>query len=787
VISPLTKKLLRDLWRMRTQGLAIALVMASGIAIMVMSFGAMRSLTDTRDAYYDRYRFAELFADLRRAPLYAAEKIAALPGVAAVDARIVNYVTLDIPGLEQPAIGKFVSLPRYGPPRTSDIVLRAGRLPRTGSDEAVISENLALAHKYQPGSRLLATINGRKRTLTIVGIALSPEFIYVLGPGQLVPDDRSFGIFWLDRFTLEAAYDMRGAFNNISVAIMPNASEADIISGIDRVLDPFGGTGAYGREDQLSHAFIQQELDQLRTIATILPPIFFGVAAFLINMIMSRLIDLEHEQIGLLKAFGYTNRAVGWHYAKFTLVIAGGGAALGIAAGLFLGARMTTMYADYFRFPFLYFRIDTGTAMLSVAVALASAMGGTAGAVLRAVRLAPAVAMVPPPPTSYRQTLIERLGLDRLISEPSHMILRHIERWKLRSFLTVIGIALSGAVLVVALFMFDAIDEMVDGTYFRINRQDATVVFYLPRSMGSIFEVRHWPGVRRAEPIRLTPARLRHAQISQRVAIHGLDEEASLTRLLDGKGREVSVPPQGIVLSDKLASLLKVQQGDQVAVEILEGMRRKTNVTVAAVVSEYVGITAYMNLDALNRLTGEAVGISGAQILFDPAETNAFFAALKRTPATGIVTLREPAIAAFRETLARSMLIIITFYAGFASVIAFGVVYNTARIALSERGRELASLRVLGFTKGEVAYILLGELAVFVVLALPVGSAIGYGLAWILSSAMETKLFRVPFVVDASTFGTAMAILLASSALSLIAVARRLGRLDLLAALKAPE
>jgi putative ABC transport system permease protein len=786
-MSPLTKKLLRDLWRMRTQAVAIALVMACGIAIMVMSFGAMRSLSETRDAYYDRYRFANVFADAKRAPMSAAAKIAAIPGVAAVDARIVHYVTLDIPGLEQPAIGELVSLPRSGPSYTNAIVLRTGRLPRTGSDETVMSENLALAHGYQPGSTLQATINGRKRVLSIVGIALSPEFIYTLGPGQLVPDDRTFGILWLDRFTLEAAYDLKGAFNNVSVATMPNASEPEVISRIDAVLSPYGGTGAYGRDDQLSHAFIQQELDQLWTVATLLPPIFLGVAAFLINMIMSRLIDLEHEQIGLLKAFGYSNRTVGWHYLKFTLVIAMLGIAAGTAIGLILGIRMTTLYADYFRFPFLYFRIDPAIYFLSIGVALAAVVAGTASAVMRAVRLAPAVAMVPPPPTTYRQTLIERLGLDRYISEPTHMIVRHIERWPVRSLLTVLGIALSGAVLVVAFFMFDAIDEMVDNTYFRINRQDATVVFYEPRSTSSIFEVAHWPGVRRAEPMRQTPARLHNAQMSQRVVIYGVDEQASLKRLLDTNGRPIVVPRQGIVLSDKLAELLGVRQGDQIAVDILEGARRKTSAVVASVVSEYIGISAYMNIDALNRITGEAVGISGAQVLLDPQETAAFFAALKRTPATGIVTLREPAIRAFQETLARSMLIVISFYVGFGAVIAFGVVYNTARIGLSERGRELASLRVLGFTKGEVAYILLGELAVLAIVALPFGGVFGYGLAWIMSSAMETKLFRIPFVVERATFGTAALILVASAILSLIAVVIRLNRLDLLAALKAPE
>ena len=783
----LEKKLWRDLWRIRAQAVAVALVMACGVAVMIMTFGAMRSLSESRDAYYDRYRFADVFAQLKRAPLYVADKITAIPGVASVEARIVHYVTLHIPRLEEPAIGQLVSLPRDGHARNNDIVLRVGRLPPRGSDEVLMSENLATAHGYHPGDRVSATMSGRRRTLTIVGIALSPEFIYVLGPGQLVPDDRTFGILWFDRFTLEAAYDLKGAFNNVSIGLMPNASEPEVIAQTDAILSRYGSTGAYGRDDQLSHAFIQQELDQLWTMARLIPPIFLAVAAFLINIIMRRLIELEHEQIGLLKAFGYSNAAIGWHYLKFTLAIGALGIVIGTGGGLALGIQMTTIYAEFYNFPVLLFRTDPTIFLLASGIALLSVLAGTWSAVLQAVRLAPAVAMAPSPPTHYRERLIEKLRLDRFMSEPTHMIFRHIERWPLRSMFTAIGIAASGSILLMSFSMFDAIDEMVDSAYFRINRQDATVRFFEPRSEKAVFEIARWPGVREAEAVRQVPARLHRAQVSQRVGIVGLSPGSSLTRLLDASGRPIVMPPQGIVLSDKLAELLNVKRGDTIDIEILQGTRRTTSVAVAQVASEYIGTSAYMTIDALNRLAGEESGISGAQLLVDPEQQSNFFAALRRTPGVGIVTLRLPAITAFRETLAQSMLIVIFFYVGFGSVIAFGVVYNTARIALSERGRELASLRVLGFTKGEAAYILLGELAVLILLALPVAGVFGYVLTWYLSSAMETKLFRIPFVLESSTFGVGASIMIASTVLSLVAVARRIYRLDLVAVLKARE
>jgi putative ABC transport system permease protein len=783
----LEKKLWRDLWRIRAQAVAIALVMACGIAVMIMTFGSMRSLSESRDAYYDRYRFADVFAQLKRAPLYVADKLATIPGVASVEPRIIHYVSLEIAGLEESAIGQLVSLPRGGRARNNDIVLRMGRLPRRGSDEVLMSENLATAHGFHLGDRLTATMNSRKRVLTIVGIALSPEFIYVLGPGQLVPDDRTFGILWFDCFTLEAAYDLKGAFNNATIELMPNASEAEVIAQADAILNRYGSTGAHGRDDQLSHAFIQQELDQLWIMASVIPPIFLAVAAFLINIIVRRLIELEHEQIGLLKAFGYSNAAIGWHYVKFTLAIGAMGVLIGLAGGLALGVRMTTIYTQFYHFPVLLFRTEPAVFVLATGIALVSVLAGTWSAVLQAVRLPPAVAMIASPPTHYRETLVEKLGLDRFMSEPTHMIFRHIERWPLRALLTTTGIAASGGILLMSFFMFDAIDEMIDSAYFRINRQDATVQFFEPRSAKAVFEIARWPGVRTAEAVRLVPARLHRGQASQRVGIVGLGVGHSLTRLLDKSGQPIEMPPYGIVLSDKLAELLNVQRGDTIDVEVLQGTRRTTSVAVAQVASEYIGTSAYMAIDALNRLAGDESGISGAHLLIDPAREADFFAALQRTPGVGIVTSRTMAITSFRETLAQSMLIVIFFYVGFGSVIAFGVVYNTARIALSERGRELASLRVLGFTKGEVAYILLGELAILILVALPIAGVFGYVLTWYLSSAMETKLFRIPFALENSTFGMAALIMIASTVLSLVAVARRVFKLDLIAVLKARE
>ncbi|MBI1238601.1 MAG: FtsX-like permease family protein [Alphaproteobacteria bacterium] len=783
-MKALDAKLFRDLWRIRLQALAIALVIGCGVAVVIMSFGAMRSLSETRDAYYDRYRFADVFAKLKRAPLTLVDDISALPGVARAEPRIVHYVTLDIPGLDRPAVGELVSLAEEGKAALNAILLKEGRYPRPGHGEVIVSENLAEAHGWHPGAAFQGILNGRKRTLVVSGIAQSPEFVYILDPGQLVPDNKTFGILWMPREELEATFDLDGAFNQISVTLMRGASEPDVIERMDNLLAPYGGTGAYGRDEQLSHAFLDQELQQLRTIATLIPPIFLGVASFLINIILSRLVETEREQIGLLKAFGYGAGEVGWHYLKFALVIVIGGLAIGAAVGLWMGVQMTTLYQQYFRFPFLYYRIDPFVLLASFAVSLAAGMLGTIGAVRAATRLSPAVAMAPAPPATYRRSLFEFIGVAQWIPAQTQMIIRHIERWPLRALTTSLGVALSGGLLVMTFYFFDAIDELIDSYYFRSNRQDATVDFLEPLDPRAVGEVGRMPGVRLAEPLREVPVRLHFEHREKLVRIYGILPNTTLKRFIDVDGKSFDVPPEGIVLGDHLSRTLGAQVGNTIRTDILEGRRGVGEVRVAAIVRENVGLSAYMEADALNRLIGEGPAVTGAQIMIDPTQTSAFYGTLKETPATGMVMLREPAIASFRDTLAKNMLVVISFYVVFGVTITFGVVYNAARIMLSERARELASLRVLGFTRGDVAYILLGELALLVAVALLPACALGYLLSWVMSHAMDTDLFRIPLVVRPSTYATGVVILILSAAASALAVAWRVNRLDLIAVLK---
>lgn len=784
----LNRKLLRDLGQLGGPSAAIAAVIATGVAMLVMYFSTFQSLERTQASYYERYRFADVFASLERAPLDLARRLGEIPGVARTETRVVAEVTLDVPGLAEPAVGRLVSVPERRREMLDDLFLRRGRWIEPGkSDEVLVNEDFALAHGFQPGDRVGAVINGRRRELTIVGVALSPEFIYALRPGDLLPDSRRFGVFWMGRRALGAAFDMEGGFNDVLVKLSPGASEPEVIARLDRLLARYGGLGAVPRSLQISHWFVANELRELQTMGSVLPVIFLGVAAFLLNVVLTRMISVQRSQIAALKALGYSNLAVAVHYVQVGLLVALAGTGLGFAAGAWLGRGMNNLYSEYFRFPEPLYVLSPAVLLAAALVSITAAVLGAFGAVRRAARLPPAEAMRPEPPASFRETWIERLGFKQLLGEPGRMILRNLARRPARTGLSVVGVAFAVALLVLGFFFQDAIDRIMKLQFELVQRQDLTVSFVEPLSARSFLEVERLPGVLRAEPMRSVPARLRLGHRERQVGILGLPAGAELVRLVDLERGVVELARSGLTLSGTLAEILEARRGDVLTVEVLEGRRPVWRVPVTAVVDEVMGTSVYMEIGELRRRMREGGVVTGAALLVDPAAVDGLYQRLKTTPRVAGVSLTTAALESFRETLAKTMGLMISFNLLFASIIAFGVVYNNARISLSERERDLASLRVLGFTRAEISFILLGEIAVVTLLAMPVGLVLGYGLCVLTLLGMGNELFRIPLVVEPASYAVSALGVLVASVLSAAVVRRRLDRLDLIGVLKTRE
>jgi putative ABC transport system permease protein len=785
-MRPLDRKLYRDLWHMRGQVTAIALVVACGVAAFIAMQSTYHSLIASQDSYYAEYRFVDVFAHVKRAPESLTGRMAEIPGVGALETRVIADVILDVPGVEEPATGRLVSIPSRGSPLLNALHMESGRYPEQ-IDEVAISGAFSRANHLRPGATLDAVINGRWQRLRVVGVALSPEFIYEIRGGDLFPDNRRFGVLWMNRQALGAAFNMEGAFNDVAIKLGPGGSEPEVIERLDALLAPHGSLGAYGRSDQASHFFLSNEIAELRVTGTVIPAVFLLVTAFLIHLVLSRLVNTEREQIGLLKAFGYSNWSVGFHYLKLALVAVTGGILLGLIIGWYFGYRMTALYAEFFRFPVLRYETGWQVVIWAALISFGAASLGALSAVRRAVSLPPAEAMRPEPPARFRPGLVERMGFQKLLPVTWRMIVRNLERYPLKALLSALGMSLAVALLIIGFYFFDAIDRVIEVQFGFVYREDAMVVFNEPRSSSALYELEHLPGVLRVETFRSVPVRLRFEHRTRRTVILGLEPGGDLLRVVDKDFRVFRVPPEGLVLTAELAKSLGVSRGESLTVEVLEGERPVRQVVVTETVDELLGLSAYMDKGALNRLMQEGGSISGARLMVDEREAKRLYALLKVTPAISGVVVPGAVLQNFNETIARTIGTSTTVIIVFACVIALGVVYNGARIALSERGRELASLRVLGFTQGEVGVMLLGEQMMLTLSAVPLGYGIGLLLILLITRAVHTELIRLPFVVSGKTFALAFLIVVAAAAFSSLLVGWRLRRLDLIAVLKARE
>lgn len=793
-MKALDRKLLRDLRLMWSQALTIALVVASGVGGFVASLSVADSLADSRDRYYTDARFADAFSTVKRAPLAAAKRLEEVPGVAAVQATLEHIVRIDLPGISDPVIGRLIGLDRKRPQHMNLVTLTQGRMigfaaegtgQPGGEIETIVSEKFAKARRLVPGDRIGALINGKRRTLLVTGHATSPEYVFAGIFGS--PDMRGFGVFWVDRDALAAAFNMEGAFNQAAVRLAPGASERMAVEALNRVLAPYGGVDAVTREDQTSHKMLMNELKEQRVFGTVLPSIFLAVAAFLLNVVLSRTISTQREQIATLKAVGYGNASIAWHYLKFVLVIIVAGLTGGIVIGHLLGQFYMGLYSEIFAFPTRTYRIDPWLVVIGGAVTAATAVAGALHAITSTVQLAPAEAMRPPSPGTYRPTLLERAGLKNLLPPAMQIIVRNMERRPFRTLLAIAGIAASLAIIVMGNFSRDAIDYILDTTFNLAMREDVTVWLNDAGQASIKHELARQPGVVAVEPGRDVPVRFVNGHLSYRGSIQGYDNAQELRRVIDAYGKQTPVPAGGLLLTDRLASKLQVKPGDLLSVEVLEDRRETVQVTVAGTTEEMMGLNAYMQRDAVNRLLRQGDLASQFGLIVERGREPELLERLKSLPRAAGTFSKATLLRNMQEVSARNIRIMSAIMTGFALVIAVGIVYNSARIALAERAWELASLRVLGFTRGEVSALLLGELAIEMIIAIPFGMAMGYGLTLLILDLLRSDQFSFPLVIRPATYAFAAVSVVLAGVVSALVVQRRINALDLVSVLKTRE
>lgn len=787
----LHKKLMRDILRAKGQAFAVAMVICCGAASYITVASSYRNLLLTRDSYYAQYRFEDFSILLEQAPETAAFRVEAIPGVRQARGRIVEDVNVDIEGQKGQRTGRIVSMPDHDEDVIDDIVVLSGRyFDKGASNEVILSDAFATANGLEVGDRIQATINNRKQTLRIIGTALSPEYVYMIRNARdFFPKPERFGIMWVPETWAEMAFDMSAAVNNI-VGLVEDPEDLDaVLDSAEKLLDAYGVYATVKGEDQISNRLLSDEIAGLGVSARIIPSIFLGIAALILLVLLNRMVRQERTQIGLLKAFGHSNWTVGGHYVKFALALGVVGCLLGIVVGQYLSQQIIQMYVQFFQFPVLRARVYPDVLANAMAITVAFAMVGAISAARRAAKIDPAESMRPEAPRHGHRTLIERAGiLWRNLSFTWKMIVRNVGRYRIRAAITVFGVMISAGIMIVGFFSMDSMEYMISYQFEEAQRDDVKI--NLAREMGkdALFEIQRLPYVRRAEPLLQYPFEVRSAWHKKDVSVTGMPRDATMMVYTDAQGRRMDVGDSGIVLSESVAEDLGVTPGDILTLKPLQGrITDERRVPVRQVVEQYLGAGAYMNIHALSEVLDESLAFNAALVRTETGREQAVSVELKDYPGVATVEVKEESLQALRNTLQESFSISNQILAIFAGVIAFAIIYNSTIVSLTERQRELASLRVMGFSIGEVGRILYNENFLLSAIGLVLGIPFGMAQSWLIVRAYDTELYRLPFYISSTTFWRTGAFIVVFVVLANLAARRKIHTLDMVEVLKERE
>ncbi len=789
----LNRKLVRDLWGRKASLVSLLMIMAIGVGAYVGTASVWRDLDGARLDYYRNQRLAHFVVDLKRLPQWAVAESATLPNLSELHGRVRQAVLMEIPGIERPIPGAAISLPERRRPLLNDIRLRTGSwFSGVNEREIILDHAFAESHGLHPGDRIKALLLDRQHDLLVVGTAQSPEFVYLIPPdGGFAPDPARYGVLYASEDFLRHSGDLQGAWNQLVGTLRDTSptAVANTLALLAGRLDPFGVTLTTSMRDDPSVRYLEDELAGLEVQSRVMPALFLGVAALVLNVLLGRLVAQQRTVIGTLRALGYPASAVTRHYLAYGLVVGLAGGLAGLAMGWWMQGEMVAMYHGFFALPGLAPRLHLDVALLGLLISVLFALAGTWKGVRGAARLAPADAMRPPPPERGGRVLPERIpALWVHVPFRGRMVLRSIFRNPFRSLVSVLAAAVSTALVFTALSMVDSLDYLMRYEFQRVAHQDFTVALREPDAVWAEAEVARLPNVARTEPQLSVISDLSRGAYRKRVGVMGLPRGNRLYTPLGGDGAPLVMPDAGLVLTRKLAEILHAKPGDTLWLRPLIGQRVAVDAVVAGVTDSFFGLSAYADIRYLSRLLGEAQAANTVLGALQPgASPDALLDELKRRPTVVGIGERLRAFTLMEETFGETMGAMIGVMVLFSGTIAFGSVLNAALVSLSERQREVATLRTLGYRAGQVAQLFAGESLLLNGTGLLAGLAAGAGLAHLLSIAYSTELYRFPAVILPSTLSYSAILVALFVIAAQLTLFRLIRRLDWLAVLNVKE
>ncbi|WP_031516889.1 ABC transporter permease [Desulfofalx alkaliphila] len=789
-MNSLNKKLWRTVLSTKGQFLAVAAVVMLGMTVFIAMVTTYHNLEATQDKYYKDNNFADHYFHVINAPQEIVSRIEDLPGVLKVTGRIQK----DVPVLKEDNQRATARLTGYWLPIENEIngiEITSGQIfdehGHGGKYEVLLDPQYAEANKLSFNDTLTIAAEGKQVTLTVAGTAIGPEFVYpIKDASTLIPDYETFGIFYVPNALAQQFLNLPGQINQILIIFAPGADKDATVRQIENILEPYGNLTNYPRDDQISHALLQAELDQLLTTSQSLPVIFLLVAALIQFVIISRLVKSQRLQIGIMKALGYHNRQIMWHYAGYAMLVAVTGLVLGSVLGVVLAGYLTRVYALYFNLPEAMGGISMPAIVLGAFLCMGTAMAAGFVATRGILKINAAHAMRPEPPKGTGKVIFENWPWFWRRLDPSwKMALRGVLRNRLRFAITTLGVVLAVGLLVVSWFFNDSIDYLLEQHFYREQKYDLIVRFDAPVKDNELLYISQLDGVIKTEPIFEMPVKMAFGDKTADDTLLGLPTDVSLKMLVGEQGQQLWLPTNGILMDRRTAHDLGVNIGDKVKVETQLGIgpSHQDYLTVMGINRQFVGGGSYINISQLNRLIGEHQVVTGAMLKVEHGKALPVEEQLNKIIGVSSVLSRQKELDNFYQHLE-----MMVYFTGvmviFAGVLGFAIVYNSSLINFYERKNELASLKVIGFSNREISNLLLKETAIQTVLGIALGLPFGRAMAHGYINAVSTDMFIIPVIIYPMTY-----ILSAIGGIIFVMVAfkyanRGIRKLDMVEALK---
>ncbi|MBR0598298.1 ABC transporter permease [Sinanaerobacter chloroacetimidivorans] len=783
-LNKIDTMLLRMVKNSKSQFLAVLIIIIVGICIYTAMSMTAINMQNTVSTYYEENNFADLFIETAAIPNQAADRLERIPGVKKVTGRVSEDVPFISENLNERVNLRIVTVKGEEDELCKSTLLK-GRPINENGKEALLVHKFAEARGIKIGDIIKVQIHGLQYDLEVVGIVDNPEYIYLMENAQtMLPDQANFGVCYVSEKFGQQAMELTGSYNEILISYESGADEDQIIEDVEDELDIYGIKQTVKQEEQLSNNMIQEELKQLGSMAGSLPILFLMVAGLILIMMLSRMVKKDRIKIGVLKAIGYSSRQVLMHYVKYALCAGILGGFFGSILGMGLAGAMTQNYLQYFNIPLLriefYYSYVLMAMVLSSVICAVSGMIGARGV----LKITPADAMRADAPKSGKRILLEKLPfIWKRLSFSNKMVGRNIFRNKKRTLFVLTGVILTYGMMLFTTSMPAVIDQMMNKHFLEFQKMDYNISFQTPVYKSVIRDLNHIIDIDYMEGKIEYPFELANGNKKQSVSIIGLSKNTQFYSFIDTDEKPVTIPERGILLSQNLANILRVEKGDMVQVKSYLPNQDDVYLQVKGVIKQALGMNAYMEINNMGEQLLDKNIVTGVYVNSSDKNVNE-----KLIPASNIATVLSTAeMRAVYDEYMTLMVVYVGFMVVFSGILGFCIVYNATIVSLGEREMEFSSLRVLGFSKSEIFRMILKENNMIMIVGILLGIPIGNLMLKYSSAAFTTNLYSIDMSPTLSAGIFACIFTIGFILLAQLATYRKINRLDFLQALKNRE